>query len=126
MSGIAAARLVVAAQSLHRKPGGVGVGAVEVRRWIGRVGPLVMLGAAVKVSAMVIVWIIIKAAADGLDCPNLIKLNILRFFRDVILSMIFRHSFCLHLMSLPNHPSNIYCLPEQRGVSLNQLLNLKL
>ena len=68
MSGIAAARverLVVAAQSLHRKPGGVGVGAVEVRRWIGWVSPLVMRGTAVKVSEMVIVWIIIKAAADG-------------------------------------------------------------
>ena len=68
MSRIAAAgveRVFVAAQSLHRKPGGVGVGAVEVGWWIGRVCAFVMRGPAVKVTEMVIVWIIIKAAADG-------------------------------------------------------------
>ena len=113
-------RAAKATRSWHTKPGVVGVGTVEVREWIGRVGALVMWWAAVKVSEIVIVWIIIKAAADGWDSPNLIKLNILRFFRDVILSMVFRHSFCLHLMSLSSHPSDLNGLLEQRGVSLKQ------
>jgi hypothetical protein len=95
-------------------------------RWgIGRVGAWVPHRMAVKFSEVVVLWIIFKAA-DGRACPELIKLNIWGFFRDVILSLIFRQSFCLHLMSFSDDPSDLYGLHEQGGISLKQVLNLML